>query len=119
MAGSGVSSGGNKAGAREALRITPGRQVALALLALLLVILQARLWFGEGSYRHVKSLEKDVAALKQSNAKLAERNRLMAADVKDLKQGSEAVEEIARKDLGMIRNGETFFLILEQPRGSQ
>ncbi|MGB2059122.1 MAG: septum formation initiator family protein [Alcanivorax sp.] len=43
----------------------------------------------------------------------------MAADVRDLKRGTEAVEEIARKDLGMIRDGETFFLILEQPRGGE
>ena len=57
--------------------------------------------------------------LKESNAKLAERNRLMAADVNDLKQGTEAIEEIARKDLGMVRKGETFFLILEQPRGTE
>ena len=43
----------------------------------------------------------------------AERNRLLAADVRDLKEGTEAVEEIARKDLGMIRDGESFFLIVE------
>ncbi|HAM76916.1 MAG TPA: septum formation initiator subfamily, partial [Alcanivorax sp.] len=47
------------------------------------------------------------------NAELAERNRLLAADVRDLKEGTEAVEEIARKDLGMIRDGESFFLIVE------
>jgi len=89
------------------------------VLALVFLGLQARLWFGEGSLRHVAMLEKDVATLKRANAKLVERNRLMAADVNDLKQGTEAVEEIARKDLGMIRDGETFFLILEQPRGSE
>ena len=71
----------------------------------------------KGSLRHVSTLEKDVSVLRENNAKLSERNRLMAADVNDLKQGTEAVEEIARKDLGMIRDGETFFLILEQPRG--
>ena len=104
---------------REAFKLSPARQVALALLALVFLGLQARLWFGEGSLRHVAMLEKDVAILKRANAKLVERNRLMAADVNDLKQGTEAVEEIARKDLGMIRDGETFFLILEQPRGSE
>ncbi len=106
-------------GKREAMQLSPARQIVIALLALVFVGLQARLWFGEGSLRHVATLEKEVAALKQSNAKLSERNRLMAADVKDLKQGTEAVEEIARKDLGMIRDGETFFLILEQPRGGE
>ena len=106
-------------GKREAMQLSPARQIVIALLALVFVGLQARLWFGEGSLRHVATLEKEVAALKQSNAKLSERNRLMAADVKDLKQGTEAVEEIARKDLGMIRDGETFVLILEQPRGGE
>lgn len=95
------------------MKLTPGRQVLLAVLALSLLGLQIRLWFGEGSLRHVASLEKEVQALSEENAKLAERNRLLAADVRDLKEGSEAVEEIARKDLGMIRDGETFFQILE------
>jgi len=115
------SSAGNSKGNAErmTLKLSPARQVALALLALLFLGLQVRLWFGEGSLRHVAALKKDVAVLKESNAKLAERNRLMAADVKDLKQGTEAVEEIARKDLGMVRKGETFFLILEQPRGTE
>lgn len=115
------SSAGNSKGNAErmTLKLSPARQVALALLALLFLGLQVRLWFGEGSLRHVAALKKDVAMLKESNAKLAERNRLMAADVNDLKQGTEAVEEIARKDLGMVRNGETFFLILEQPRGTE
>ncbi len=114
-----TSRAGTESGKREAMQLSPARQIVIALLALVFVGLQARLWFGEGSLRHVATLEKEVATLKQSNAKLNERNRLMAADVKDLKQGTEAVEEIARKDLGMIRDGESFFLILEQPRGGE
>ncbi|ARB45583.1 FtsB family cell division protein [Alloalcanivorax xenomutans] len=95
------------------MKLSPARQVMLAVLALLLVVLQARLWFGEGSLRHVATLKKEVQALSEQNQTLSERNRLMAADVRDLKEGSDAVEELARKDLGMIRDGETFFLILE------
>ncbi|MCH2556934.1 MAG: septum formation initiator family protein [Alcanivorax sp.] len=95
------------------MKLSPARQVVLAVLALLLLGLQARLWFGEGSLRHVASLKKQVETLTADNAELAERNRLMAADVRDLKEGTEAVEEIARKDLGMIRDGETYFLIVE------
>lgn len=97
------------------MKLSPVRQTLLAVLALSLLGLQIRLWFGEGSLRHVASLEREVDALNQQNAKLAERNRLLAADVRDLKEGTEAVEEIARKDLGMIRDGETFFQILEPP----
>ena len=101
------------------MKLSPARQVILAALALLLLGLQARLWFGEGSLRHVATLEKQVASLSEQNAELAERNRLMAADVRDLKEGTEAVEEIARKDLGMIRDGETFFLIVEPASDAQ
>ena len=87
------------------MKVSPARQVVLAVLALVLLALQARLWFGEGSLRHVASLERQVEVLNEKNAELAERNRLLAADVRDLKEGTEAVEEIARKDLGMIRDG--------------
>ena len=97
----------------RAMKVSPARQVVLAVLALVLLVLQARLWFGEGSLRHVASLERQVEVLNAKNAELAERNRLLAADVRDLKEGTEAVEEIARKDLGMIRDGESFFLIVE------
>lgn len=97
--------------------VSPARMILLVLLAMVFLGLQWRLWFGEGSQRHVAALKKEVEALQESNATMADRNRLMAADVRDLKQGSEAVEEIARKDLGMIRDGETFFLILEKPAG--
>lgn len=86
----------------------------LALLALLaaLVVLQARLWFGAGSIRDGMLLEQQVDALKAENAKLTERNDLMAADVHDLKHGTDAAEEIARKDLGMIKQDEVFYQIL-------
>tara|TARA_A100001391_G_scaffold217_3_gene507 strand:- start:11783 stop:12100 length:318 start_codon:yes stop_codon:yes gene_type:complete len=100
------------------VKLSPARQVVLAVLALVLLGLQARLWFGEGSLRHVAALEKQVETLTAQNAELAERNRLMAADVRDLKDGTEAVEEIARKDLGMIRDGETYFLIVEPGDGA-
>lgn len=89
------------------------RKVVIALLALTLLALQARLWLGEGSLRHKTSLEKGVAELSENNRILYDRNQLLAADVQDLKKGLDAVEEIARKDLGMIREGETFFLIVE------
>lgn len=96
----------------------PVGRMVLAVLALTLLVLQVRLWFGEGSLRHVAALKQQVETLTDDNAELAERNRLMAADVRDLKEGTEAVEEIARKDLGMIRDGETFFLIVEPGDGA-
>lgn len=100
------------------MKLSPARQVVIAALALALLGLQIRLWFGEGSVRNAASLRKQVHQLKQRNDTLAERNRLLAADVHDLKDGTEAIEEIARKDLGMIRDGETFFLIVPPKQGS-
>lgn len=96
------------------MAISPRRQVVLALMALALLGLQARLWFGEGSVRHVSGLKATVAAKQEENRLLFERNRLMSADVDDLKSGLDAVEEIARRDLGMVREGETFFLMIEE-----
>jgi cell division protein FtsB len=97
------------------MKNSPARQVVLALLALVLLVLQGRLWFGEGSVRHKASLEQRVEILQADNAVLSERNALLEADVQDLKKGLDAVEEIARKDLGMVREGETFFLVLDKP----
>ena len=93
---------------------------SLALLALLaaLVVLQARLWFGAGSIRDGMLLEKQMDALKAENAKLTERNDLMAADVQDLKHGTDEVEEIARKDLGMIKRDETFYQLMDGDKPS-
>lgn len=97
------------------MAMSPRRQILLAVLALALLALQGRLWFGEGSLRHVASLHQRVAKQQTDNQVLLERNRLMAADVDDLKSGLDAVEEIARRDLGMIREGETFYVIIDQP----
>lgn len=93
-------------------------RLLLGVVLVLLLALQWRLWIGEGSLRHVASLEEQVTALREENAQLAERNRWMAADVEALKSGLDRVEEIARRDLGMIREGETFFLIPETVKES-
>ena len=115
MARKGSQSDRSHPGGRSA-RMSPGRQIVLALLALALVVLQARLWIGEGSLRHVAQLEDEIEALEQKNAELRERNELIRADVESLKSGLGTVEEIARKDLGMIREDETFYLILENDK---
>lgn len=94
------------------MKLSPARQIVIAILALAFVGLQIRLWFGDGSLREVAHLKDKVHELKVHNRELAERNRLLAADVQDLKQGTDAIEEMARRDLGMIRDGETFFLIV-------
>ena len=93
------------------------RWVMLVLL-LLMVALQFRLWFGEGGMRQVWQLERDVAAQKAENAQLSERNAHLAAEVEDLREGREAVEERAREELGMIGPTEEYYQVVEPDRRS-
>lgn len=83
----------------------------LALLAL--ALLQHRLWFGHGSLPEVYSLAAQKASQQQENAALTERNAALAAEVIDLKEGLAAIEEIARGEMGMIKEGETFYQIID------
>jgi cell division protein FtsB len=85
---------------------------AIVVLGLLLVLLQYRLWLADDGFRAVWSLDRSVAEQGEENAALAERNERLAAEVRDLKQGLDAVEEIARNDLGMIVEGETFYQVV-------
>jgi cell division protein FtsB len=85
----------------------------LILLVLLLVYLQYNLWFGDGSLQEVWRLRQDVEQQRQENAELRERNAALDAEVRDLKQGLETIEEHAREDLGMIKKGETFYQVVE------
>lgn len=81
-------------------------------LLILLVLLQYRLWFGDGSVREVSRLESEITAQQQRNARLRERNRTLAAEVQDLKKGTTAIEERARTDLGMVGKNETFYQVV-------
>lgn len=85
--------------------------VAAGLL-ILLVLLQYRLWFGDGSVREVAQLQTQISSQEEQNAKLRERNRTLAAEVQDLKKGTTAIEERARTDLGMVGKSETFYQVV-------
>ena len=85
----------------------------LTLLVILLVYLQYSLWFGDGSLQDVWRLHQDVEQQRQENAVLRERNEALEAEVLDLQQGLEAIEEHAREDLGMIKKGEIFYQVIE------
>jgi len=87
-------------------------------LLLLLVLLQYRLWLGEGGMREVAQLRGEISAQREENAVLRERNRTLAAEVQDLKKGTTAIEERARTDLGMIGQGETFYQVIEPRRAA-
>jgi cell division protein FtsB len=85
----------------------------LILLVVLLVVLQYQLWIGDGGLLDVWELHREVELLREENLSLQERNAALNAEVVDLKQGLAAIEEHAREDLGMIREGETFYQVVE------
>ncbi len=91
------------------------RLVAVAL-AFFILVLQYPLWLGKGGWLRVWELDRQVSAQKDQNTKLQQRNAGLDAEVRDLKQGFEAVEERARYELGMVRQDEVFFQVL--PPGS-
>lgn len=82
------------------------------LLFIVLVLLQYRLWFGKNSVPDYLSLKEDVKDQELVNTKLQQRNKLLYADTDDLKLGTEAIEERARNELGMIKENETFFRVV-------
>ena len=83
------------------------------MLAVLLLLIQYPLWLGKGGLLRVWEMERQIDAQRASNARLQSRNAALDAEVRDLKQGLEAVEERARNELGMIRRDEVFFQVLE------
>lgn len=82
-------------------------------LAALTVLIQYPLWFGKGGWLRVAELQREVQAQQDRNSELAARNAVRDAEVRDLKQGLDVVEELARFQLGMIRKDEVFFQIVE------
>ena len=88
-------------------------KILTILFLLLLVLLQYRLWIGNGSLTEVHHLNNTKNKLVLENDKLKERNQSLAAEVLDLKQGQEAIEERARSEMGMVKLDETFYQIIE------
>lgn len=82
-------------------------------LAGLVVLLQYPLWVGKGGWVRVWEIDREVSAQKEINSRLKVRNAALDAEVRDLKQGFEAIEERARSELGMIRQDEIFFQVLD------
>ena len=84
------------------------------VLAALIVLLQYPLWLGKGGWLRVWEIDRQVNAQKDGNARLRVRNDALDAEVRDLKQGYDAIEERARYELGMIRQDEIFFHVMEK-----
>jgi cell division protein FtsB len=84
-------------------------------LLLLLLALQYRLWVGEGSLAEVEALRGEIVDQKAELKSLRTRNQAMEAEVQDLREGLDALEERARSELGMIKHGEVFLQVIEEP----
>lgn len=85
-------------------------------LAGLIVLLQYPMWLGKGGWLRVWETDQKVRAQRDNNVKLQVRNVALDAEVRDLKQGLDAVEERARSELGMIRKDEIFFQVMDERR---
>jgi cell division protein FtsB len=90
-------------------------RIIAAVLLVLVLALQYRLWLSPNGMRDLWRTEQAIGAQTQENARLAERNRTLAAEVRDLKEGRAAIEERARTDLGMVGGNETFFQVVPPP----
>jgi cell division protein FtsB len=90
-------------------------RIIAAILLVLVLALQYRLWVSPNGMRDLWRTEKAIEAQTQENERLAERNRTLAAEVRDLKEGRAAIEERARTDLGMVGGNETFFQVVPPP----
>lgn len=88
------------------------KALSLALVALIALI-QYPLWLGKGSWMRVWEVDQQIKLQQIKNEKLQTRNTVLEAEVRDLKQGTEAIEERARSELGMIKQDEIFFQLLE------
>lgn len=91
------------------------RLLGLALV-LLIALIQNPLWFGKGGWLRVYELSSQAEAQRETNLQLAARNATLDAEVRDLKQGYDAIEERARVELGMVKQDEVFFQLLQPSR---
>ena len=91
----------------------------IAILLAVLVLLQIKLWLGEGGFADVRRLEARVAEQLERNEALELRNAELRAEVEDLRERLEAVEERARSELGLIKEGEEFYHVVPSPEGQE
>lgn len=89
-------------------------RIWITLLIGLFLVLQYDLWLGDGSLATIWRLQQSIESQQKENKVLAERNKALEAEVSDLKQGKEAIEERARSELGMIKKGETYIQVVDE-----
>jgi cell division protein FtsB len=93
-------------------------KVIIAVLLVLVAGLHYRLWVGEGSLAETNSLEERVTKAIIENEVKTNRNQILRAEIIELKTGLESIEERARSELGMIKEGETFYLLVENSKSA-
>jgi cell division protein FtsB len=88
-------------------------KILLSIITVLIILLQYRLWYGDGGIKEIQAYQQRLDDLNVQVEENRERNEALYAEVEDLRKGQEALEERARDELGMIREGETFFQVIE------
>lgn len=89
------------------------KPIIIALIALVAFI-QYEIWLAPGGLRTLWNLKHSIIQQHEKNRQLQQRSKAIAADIKDLKRGRQAVEERARNELGMVKDGETFYQVVKQ-----
>ena len=94
-------------------------KLIVAILLVLTIWLQYKLWLGDGGIPEVLELEQEIETVQTRVEKLKERNKALDAEVMDLKTGIEAIEERARSEMGMIKKDEIYYQVIDdEPRAS-
>jgi cell division protein FtsB len=88
-------------------------KLIVAILLVLLIWLQYKLWLGDGGIPEVLELEQEINTVQSEVNSLEERNKALNAEVMDLKKGIEAIEERARSEMGMIKKDEIYYQVIE------
>ena len=91
-------------------------KILAGILGILIVLIQYPLWLGKGGWLRAWDMNRQLEVQHAKNKQLETRNAGFAAEVRDLKQGTEAIEERARYELGMIRGDEVFYQIMPETR---
>ena len=94
------------------LGICPFMRSFVFFLLILFAVLQNHLWFGKNGLQDRHALQEEAALILEHNSELKQRNLMMFSEIKDLKEGTDAIEERARNELGLVKDGETFFRIV-------
>ena len=89
-------------------------KILIIVLVVMLTFLQYRLWVGDGSLAQIHQLKQQIKKQEAENTRLKERNKMLSLEVDALKNGFDAVEAKARSELGLIKDGETFYKVVDK-----